>query len=114
NDLGHEMIETHIRRITDYLITGLRALSVRVVTPAAASNRSGIIVFDLGQGAAKNIELKEHLLDKKILTSVRYTSGVGGVRVSCHFYNTIEDIDRLLNALDVDISSSKPAGAAKT
>lgn len=114
NDLGHEMIETHIRRITDYLITGLMALSVRVVTPAAASNRSGIIVFDLGQGAAKNIELKEHLLDKKILTSVRYTSGVGGVRVSCHFYNTIEDIDRLLNAIDVDISSSKPAGAAKT
>lgn len=107
NDLGHETIETHIRRITDHLINGLKALPVRVVSPPSPANRSGIIVFDLGQGAAKNIELKEYLLDQKILTSVRYTSGVGGVRVSCHFYDTIEDIDRLLNAIDVHISSKK-------
>ena len=39
------------------------------------------------------------LLAKRILTSVRYTSNVGGVRVSCHLYNTAEDIDRLLDAV---------------
>jgi selenocysteine lyase/cysteine desulfurase len=27
---------------------------------------------------------------------VRYTSSVGGVRVSCHFYNSSEDVDTLL------------------
>lgn len=107
NNLGHEMIETHIRRITDHFIAGLNALQVRVVTPPSPASRSGIIVFDLGQGAARNIELKERLLDQKILTSVRYTSGVGGIRVSCHFYDTMEDIDRLLNAIDVHISSQK-------
>jgi len=113
NELGHEAIEGHIARITDHLMAGLEALSLRVVTPPSRSNRSGIIVFDVGQGPEKNLELKESLLDKKILTSVRYTSGVGGVRISCHFYNTIEDIDRLLNAIDVYVSSLKPARSAK-
>lgn len=107
NDLGHEAIEYHIRRITDHLIAGLNALQVRVVTPPSPASRSGIIVFDLGQGAARNIELKERLLDQKILTSVRYTSGVGGIRVSCHFYDTMEDIDSLLNAIDIHLSSQK-------
>ena len=98
------MIEKHIRGITDHLMSGLKALPLHLVTPEAASNRSGIVVFDLGKGAQKNIELKEFLLDQKILTSVRYTSGVGGLRVSCHFYNTIEDVDRLLNQIDSRIS----------
>jgi len=31
-----------------------------------------------------------------VLVSVRYTSGVRGVRVSCHFYNSIDDLERLL------------------
>jgi cysteine desulfurase/selenocysteine lyase len=104
NELGHETIEKHIRGITDHLMSGLKALPLRLVTPEAASNRSGIVVFDLGKGAQKNIELKEFLLDQKILTSVRYTSGVGGLRVSCHFYNTIEDVDCLLNQIDSRIS----------
>jgi len=30
------------------------------------------------------------------MVSVRYTSGVGGVRVSCHFFNSAEDVERLL------------------
>jgi len=39
------------------------------------------------------------LLEKRILVSVRYTSNVGGLRVSCHFYNSAEDLDRLLAEL---------------
>jgi selenocysteine lyase/cysteine desulfurase len=39
------------------------------------------------------------LLERKILISVRYTSNVGGVRVSCHFYNSSDDIDALLGEL---------------
>jgi hypothetical protein len=36
----------------------------------------------------------EYLLEHKVLISVRYTSGVGGVRISSHFFNTKEDLDR--------------------
>jgi len=39
----------------------------------------------------------QRLLEKKILVSVRYTSNVGGIRISCHFYNSLEDIETLLS-----------------
>ena len=32
----------------------------------------------------------------KVLVSVRYTSDVGGVRVSCHLFNNRDDLDRLV------------------
>ena len=47
------------------------------------------------------VTLMESLLDRRILVSVRYTSGVGGVRVSCHFFNSRRDLDLLLNAAAV-------------
>jgi cysteine desulfurase / selenocysteine lyase len=40
--------------------------------------------------------MMKRLQQKRILVAVRYTSNVGGVRVSCHFYNSFEDVDRLL------------------
>jgi selenocysteine lyase/cysteine desulfurase len=36
---------------------------------------------------------------------VRYTSQVGGVRVSTHFFNSPEDLDRLLNAVEDSLPS---------
>jgi selenocysteine lyase/cysteine desulfurase len=96
--LGPARIAEHIGRLTDHLIAGLRALKIAVVTPALREHRSGIVTFCVGS-AAQNCALMEKLLDQKILVSVRYTSNVGGVRVSCHFYNNLADIDRLLNAL---------------
>ena len=44
-----------------------------------------------------NIALTNFLQEHKVLVSVRYTSGVGGVRVSCHLFNNRDDLDRLLD-----------------
>ncbi len=96
--LGHENTAAHIRSLTDHLIAGLDRLPVTVVTPRDAKHRSGIATFSAGT-AEQNVALMNRLLEKRILVSVRYTSKVGGVRVSCHFYNSIEDIDRLLAEL---------------
>jgi cysteine desulfurase / selenocysteine lyase len=49
--------------------------------------------------ALDNVKVLQRLLEKKILVSVRYTSNVGGIRVSCHFYNSPEDIETLLTQL---------------
>jgi selenocysteine lyase/cysteine desulfurase len=95
-DLGPAKIETHVRALTDQLIAGLDALHLEVVTPRESERRSGIITFSAGS-AEKNVAWMNCLLEKKILVSVRYTSDVGGIRVSCHLYNTPEDIDRLLS-----------------
>ena len=71
-----------------------------VVTPAEREHRSGIVTFSVGDEAS-NIALMHRLLDRKILVSVRYTSQVGGVRVSCHFFNSLADLDALLNAIEL-------------
>ena len=99
NTLGKSAIARRIHELTEHLISGLRMLDMRIVTPLDNKNRSGIITFDLGS-AEKNVALMEKLLERKMLVSVRYTSGVGGVRVSSHFYNSAEDLDRLLNAVE--------------
>jgi cysteine desulfurase / selenocysteine lyase len=97
-ELGQLEIAEHIRLLTNHLLAGLGQLGVEVVTPFEEKHRSGIVAFTLGS-REKNIAAMETLLDERILTSVRYTSGVGGVRVSCHFFNNQEDLDRLLDQL---------------
>lgn len=96
--LGQQNIARHIFDLTDQLIAGLDRLGISVVTPREPDHRSGIVSFSVGT-AEQNVKLMNRLLEKKILVSVRYTSNVGGVRVSCHFYNSAEDIDTLLREL---------------
>ncbi len=96
--LGQNNTAAHIRSLTDHLIPGLERLPVTVVTPRNPKHRSGIVTFSAGN-AEQNVALMNRLLEKRILVSVRYTSNVGGVRVSCHFYNSVEDIDKLLSEL---------------
>ena len=95
NDLGPPQVAARILGLTDQFIAGLSRINVEVVTPPAPKNRSGIVTFTLGS-PQRNLSLMEYLLDRKVLVSVRYTSGVGGVRVSCHFFNSAEDVERLL------------------
>ena len=99
NSIGPANIWSHILKLTNQLIDGLSALGVAVVTPAESEHRSGIVTFSVG-GPEKNIALMRKLLERKILVSVRYTSHVGGVRVSCHFFNSLSDVDTLLNAVE--------------
>ena len=99
NDIGRAPIAAHILELTDALMEGLGTLGVEVVTPREKRSRSGIVTFSIGS-AERNLALMNHLLDHRILVSVRYTSGVGGVRVSCHFFNSKDDLFRLLNRLE--------------
>src|SRR3954469_7657590 len=96
--LGQQNIADHVYGLTDRLFAGLERIGIRTVTPRDHKNRSGIVTFTVGDAKA-NVALMNRLLAKRVLTSVRYTSNVGGVRVSCHLYNTAEDIDKLLDAV---------------
>jgi selenocysteine lyase/cysteine desulfurase len=98
-ELGPDLIAQHIYQLTDYLIDGLKILGINVVTPTERKYRSGIVTFSVGS-PADNVVMMEYLLDRKILVAVRYTSHVGGVRVSCHFFNSRGDLDHLLNAVE--------------
>jgi selenocysteine lyase/cysteine desulfurase len=114
NDLGTDRIAGHITRLTDRLIAGLQAMNVPIVTPLAPENRSGIVTFSVGS-PRDNVEFMNKLLERKILVAVRYTSNVGGVRVSCHFYNSEPDVDALLNAVaDLRRAGPSPGSAQES
>lgn len=97
-EIGQPNIAEHVISLSDRLIAGLDRLGMEVITPHDRKYRSGIVTFSVGS-AAENVMLMHGLQEKRILVSVRYTSNVGGVRVSCHFYNSEEDIDALLDAV---------------
>jgi len=99
NGIGRDNIASHILELTDSLMEGLRTLGIEVVTPAEKRYRSGIVTFSLGP-VERNLALMNHLLNHRILVSVRYTSHVGGVRVSCHFFNSRDDLARLLSRVE--------------
>lgn len=87
NELGSERIEAHVRGLTERLRAGLERAGVRLATPADSATRSGITVFRCSDDSAREQVLVERLLDQRIYVSLCYTSGMGGIRVSTHFYN---------------------------
>jgi selenocysteine lyase/cysteine desulfurase len=99
NELGISAIEEHVLALTDVLIDRLRAAGATVVSPPERAARSGIVTFTLGQGVGRDTECLRRLLDRNILISQRYTAGVGGLRVSVHFFNNEDDVRRLAEAI---------------
>lgn len=99
NQIGIERAEARIRHLSERLRQGLLRVNAKIISPENPAMRSGITVFQMYDSPAENLALAEHLIDKKVYISVRYTSGLGGIRVSTHFYNNEKDIDHLLSAL---------------
>lgn len=96
-ELRPHRVEAHLRTLTDYLVEGLDRLGLTVVSPREVRHRSGILTFGTGDPGA-DLSLLRSLLAAGVAVSVRHMSGVGGVRVSCHVYNTPGDLDALLEA----------------
>jgi selenocysteine lyase/cysteine desulfurase len=101
NAIGPRAAHAHILRLTDRLHDGLARAGARVITkrePVAA--RSGITTFTCGDPASDRA-LLDRLLARRIFVSIRYTSGVGGIRVSTHYFNDESDIDELTRHLTI-------------
>jgi selenocysteine lyase/cysteine desulfurase len=91
HDIGKEKIFGRISELTAHLIRGLESLGQEVTTPSEAPGRAGIVSFS----AARADDLVETLKKRGIVISSRSRLA----RVSPHFYNTFEEIDRLLEIL---------------
>ena len=95
HEIGVPAIHARVLDLTSRLISGLRARGMTVVTPAAhPGERSAIVTFTAASQEA-NRALHAHLSGQGISISLRG----GQCRVSPSFYNTEEEIDRLLAAL---------------
>lgn len=99
NDLGKGALEAHIRELSRELIEGLKTCGARVVTPDEDHLRAGIVTFRLCDTPEEDAALAQQLAEQKIYLSTRYTAGIGGTRVSVHFFNNRADIQTLLAAL---------------
>ncbi len=92
-EIGIPNVETQIIRLTDKLCEGLEVKGYQVYSSREQGEKSGIVLFSSEKHSAE--QLRQRLLEKNIVTSVRY----GRVRVSPHFYNREEGIERLIAAL---------------
>ena len=90
-DIGIEKIEKRILKLTDHLIEAVKDLELELQTPEEPQCRSGIVNFKID----KPQEVAEKLNNKGIIVSPR----AHGIRVSPHFYNTEEEIDRLVREI---------------
>jgi selenocysteine lyase/cysteine desulfurase len=88
NQIGLKNIENRNRELTNYLIKQLQALKIGFLSPLEDRYRSSIVNFlpSDPQGIYTAAE------QRGIVVCVRG----GGIRVSPNFYNTEEEIDRLV------------------
>jgi selenocysteine lyase/cysteine desulfurase len=92
--VGLDRIEARILALTDHLIAGLQARGCQITTPIDhRRERSGIVCFR--QAANSPAALAERLCAAGVIISLRGDV----IRISPHFYNTEEEVERLLEAL---------------
>lgn len=90
-DIGAGRIREHVLPLGERLKAGLAALGGKLATPADPARHGAMIAIRSTDDHA----LVARLAERRIITSCRD----GNLRVSPHFYNTIDDIDALLDAL---------------
>lgn len=100
NGVGRERIAAHARRLTAQLRQGLEALpDVEILTPAAPGLSASILTFRSSRMGFE--ELFGRLWrDYRLRCRPVSEQGLDAVRVSCHLFNTTEEVGRLLEAID--------------
>lgn len=94
NSIGPAAISTRIQHLTDHLIAGLRTKGYQIVCPRTDDAWSGIVSFT---SAAHDHTAIAKMLKKNHRTEIAVREG--RLRVSPHFYNTEEQINRLIDHL---------------
>jgi selenocysteine lyase/cysteine desulfurase len=97
--LGLDNIEHEILKRSGYLIEKLQAMGVKICTPIEKEHRAGLVTFLLKNHEALYRELSKNSIityqhPQNVVTSLGWTSG--GLRVDPTFFNTIDELDKLL------------------
>jgi selenocysteine lyase/cysteine desulfurase len=87
NEIGAQRIEARIMDLTSALIDELQG-KVDIISPIENQYRSGILTIR----TKDDQRVAQKLAEKKIYVSTTYASGIGGIRVAPHFFNTTEEI----------------------
>ena len=91
-EVGPQAIRARQQDLIDYLIARADELELPVRSPRDRERRGGLVNLGVGTDAEK---VCHTLLDRDVCTDYRGD----GLRVSPHFFNTEEDVDRLFEEL---------------
>lgn len=89
--IGLAKIEKRVLELTDFVIQKLQEKGFEILSPLEPRHRSGIVVFKVKEPAL----VWKRLLAKKIYVSARG----GGLRLAPHFYNSFEEIEKLVKVI---------------
>jgi selenocysteine lyase/cysteine desulfurase len=89
--LGVAKIEAYGRPLVRQCLDGLRALGVELLTPDESDALAGIVAFRHPRAE----QLHKHLHARNI----HVMCSAGRLRVALHFYNTADDVERLLRGI---------------
>jgi selenocysteine lyase/cysteine desulfurase len=103
NNLDSRAVTDHILSLGDFLIEELHRRNIKVWTPADHRLRSGIVTCEPYPDAERVHHLTQTLEKHRIYPTVRYCSGVGGLRISIHYYTSRSDLEALLAAMDEEM-----------
>lgn len=92
-EAGIDNIERRILSLGDRIIDHLRKRNLKILSSTEPGERSGSICF---AGDMDYKKLTQFLIEQHVIVSVR----ANFVRLSPHFYNTEEEIDRFFTLLD--------------
>ena len=109
-ETGIKNVEMKVKKLGDFLAVGLAELGIKLASDTNPLHRSGITSFTLPGGLETERKLTTRLTQEGVYVSLRYTSGVGGIRVSPHYYNSETDIERLLEVTAAFLNKERGKG----
>ncbi|HKJ30705.1 MAG TPA: aminotransferase class V-fold PLP-dependent enzyme [Balneolales bacterium] len=94
-EAGISNIERRLNELTQYIVTNFQDDDlVSIFSPEDINERAGIVTLSLPDDIDANV-LMEYLKEHHVILAVRE----GKVRLSPHFYNTIEEIEQAISIL---------------
>ena len=108
---GIDEIERHNLELSAYLCAELEKLGVLLQSSKEPAHMSSIVVFNLEGLKNNNVEKERKLVkalrERNIFVTLRCSTGLGGVRVSFHYYTEKRELDVFLSALRDFINGEK-------
>jgi len=94
HEVGIRPIEDHLENLTDHLCERLQNTQYEIVSSRRVGEKSQIVCIRHLAGLS-SMDLYTHLKKRNIITAPRGDR----LRISPHFYNTVEEMDELVKAL---------------
>ncbi|MBO4206461.1 aminotransferase class V-fold PLP-dependent enzyme [Micromonospora echinofusca] len=96
--IGIDTIRAHSLACTDRILARADAAGIRVVSQVEPDRRGGVVGLDVPDGEA----VKRRLAARNLICSWR-----GYLRIGPHVYNTLDEIDEFMDALEEELQENR-------